>query len=229
MKIAIISDIHANFDALRAFPENYDELWVLGDLVNYGPQPSEVVDRIMKTADIVVRGNHDHAVASTENFSWKPRWREASEAMTRYTRAILTNAQKAFISSLPLQLTVERRGASFFLTHATPSNPLHGHLLPDSAEWASEVKTAGTDVLLVGHSHLPFIRKIGEGVVINPGSIGQPRHGNPRASYAIWDDGKCVLKTYRYPIEKTIRRIRGLSLPRIVTSDLVSILRTGSI
>ena len=60
MKITIISDIHANFDALQAFPEDYDELWVLGGLVNYGPQPTEVVDQIMKTAEIVVRGNHDH-------------------------------------------------------------------------------------------------------------------------------------------------------------------------
>lgn len=229
MKIAIISDIHANFDALQAFPEDYDELWVLGDLVNYGPQPSEVVDRVMKTAKIIVRGNHDHAIASSENLSWKPRWREASEAMTRYTRATLTERQRTFLNSLPLHSTVDREGVSFFLTHATPSNPLHGRLLPESVEWAREIEIAGANVLLVGHSHLPFIRKLGEVLILNPGSIGQPRHGDPCASYAIWNNGKCALKTYTYPLEETVRKIQKLSLPQPVTSDLVSILRTGRI
>jgi predicted phosphodiesterase len=73
MKVVIISDIHGNFDALRALREDHDELWVLGDLVNYGPEPGEVVAAVMAKAAVVVRGNHDDAVVSPEPAPWKPR------------------------------------------------------------------------------------------------------------------------------------------------------------
>src|SRR3954471_4246908 len=79
MKLVIISDIHGNHDALRALPEEYDELWVLGDLVNYGPQPKEVVADVMEKASLVVQGNHDHAVAYDDDSRWSPRYRPIPE------------------------------------------------------------------------------------------------------------------------------------------------------
>lgn len=122
MKIVIISDIHANYDAWRALPEDYDELWVLGDLVNYGPQPTE-------------------------------------------------RCQKRF-----------------HLTHATPSNPLYDRCSAD--QWMEEMETTAADILLVGHTHVPFIRRIGEKIVLNPGSVGQTRTGGSLASYAGWWNGE---------------------------------------
>jgi putative phosphoesterase len=229
MKVVIISDIHGNYDALRALPEDYDELWVLGDLLNYGPEPCEVVDEIMEKATVVVRGNHDDAVISTEPAPWKARWRVTAEATKQFTLSVLSGEQKSFIQSLPLHLTVVREGTTFFLTHATPSDPLYGHHSPESEDWGREIDSVRAEVLLVGHSHVPFMRTAGNGVVLNPGSIGQPRNGDIRASYAVWQDGQFSLKTYSYPVQDTIRKIRALSLPAEVEKDLVAILQTGHV
>jgi putative phosphoesterase len=229
MKIVIISDIHGNYDALRALPEEYDELWVLGDLLNYGPEPREVVAEIMERATVVVRGNHDDAVVSSEAAPWKTRWRVTAEVTKQFTASVLSEQQKAFIRNLPLHRTVEREGTSFFLIHATPSDPLYGHHSPESAEWARELETAAADVLLVGHSHVPFSRAIDGSVVLNPGSIGQPRNGDIRSSYAVWENGRFSLKTYSYPVQETVRKIRALSFPAEVEQDLVSILETGRV
>lgn len=229
MKIVIISDIHGNYDALRALPEQYDELWVLGDLLNYGPEPRKVVSDIMQKAGVVVRGNHDDAVVSTEPAPWKARWRLTAETTKQFTASVLSEDQKAFIRTLPLQRTVERQGTKFFLIHATPSDPLYGYHPPESDEWAKEIEAAKANVLLVGHSHVPFMRTVGNTVVLNPGSIGQPRNSDVRASYAVWQDGRFELKTYSYPVHATIRKIRALSFPADVEQDLVSILQTGRV
>jgi putative phosphoesterase len=229
MKIVIISDIHGNYDALRVLPEEYDELWVLGDLLNYGPEPGEVVTEIMDKATAVVRGNHDDAVVSTEAAPWKSRWRVTAEATRQFTASVLSGQQKAFIRSLPLHSRLEREGTSFFLVHATPSDPLYGHHSSESEEWSSEAKIAATQVLLVGHSHVPFMRVVRGALVLNPGSIGQPRNSDIRASYAVWQDGQFSLRTYGYPVQETVRKIRALSFPAGVEEDLISILQTGRV
>ena len=229
MKIVVISDIHGNYDALQAFTEDYDELWVLGDLLNYGPEPREVVAEIMKKAKLVVRGNHDDAVVSTDAAPWKARWRVTAEATKKYTASVLSEEQKAYVRSLPLHTRVERDGTTFFLIHATPSDPLYGHHSPDSENWAKELEAASANVLLVGHSHVPFMRRLSNGVVLNPGSIGQPRNGDIRASYAVWQDGEFSLRTYSYPVRETIRKLRALSFTAEVEEDLVSILETGRV
>ena len=200
-KIVIIADIHGNYDALSAFPDDYDELWVLGDLVNYGPQPQEVVAYIMAQASAVVRGNHDHAITHDDDPHWKPRYSRMAEATRSYTASVLSEQQKEFLRNLPLRATLERRGTTFYLTHATPSDPLRGSYLPDSKEWISEVECVSADVLLVAHTHVPFLRRIGEKVLLNPGSLGQSRSGRSDATYAVWQNGFFALKSFRYPKE----------------------------
>jgi protein phosphatase len=229
MKIVIVADIHANLDALRALPEGYDELWVLGDLVNYGPEPREVVEAVMAKAAAVVRGNHDHAVAHDDDSRWSPRYRAVAEATRRYTSSVLSAAQKEFLRGLPLQARVERDGTAFHLVHARPSDPLHGSCPGDAEEWVGEVEALSADVLLVGHTHVPFVRRIGDKVLLNPGSLGQPRAGSPDASYAVWQDGRFEHRSFRYPVEATVEKLKALSFPRRVEDDLVGILRTGSV
>lgn len=227
MKLVILSDIHGNHDALRALPEDYDELWVLGDLVNYGPQPGEVVAEVMEKATLVVQGNHDNAVAHDDDTRWSPRYRPIAEATRRYTSSVLSEAQKTFLRGLPLQAQAERGGTRFHLTHATPSDPLYGRA---SAEgWAAELAALPADVLLVGHTHVPFLRRIGDKMVLNPGSLGQPRSGAPLASYAVWQDGRFELKSFRYPVEATVGKLKALAFPRDVEAELVAILETGSV
>jgi protein phosphatase len=229
MKLVIVADIHGNDDAWRALPEDYDELWVLGDLVNYGPQPREVVEDVMRTASLVVQGNHDFAVAHGDDTQWTTRYRAMAEATRRYTSSVLSDAQKAFLRGLPVQAQAERDGHRFHLVHAMPSNPFYGRCPPDGEEWAAEIGALAADVLLVGHSHAPFIRRIGGKVVVNPGSIGQPRTGETLANYAVWQDGQFELKSFPYPVESTVEKLKALAFPRNAEAELVTILAIGSV
>lgn len=229
MKLVIVSDIHGNHDALRALPEDYDELWVLGDLVNYGPQPGEVVAEVMEKASLAVQGNHDHAVAYDDDSRWSPRYRPIAEATRRYTSSVLSDAQKSYLRGLPLQAQAERDGLRFHLTHAMPSDPLYGRHPKDAEGWGAELQPLRADVLLVGHTHVPFLRRIGDTLVLNPGSLGQPRTGAPVASYAVCQDGRFELRRFRYPVEATVGKLRALALPGHVESELVAILETGSV
>lgn len=227
MKLVIISDIHGNLDALRALPENFDELWVLGDLVNYGPQPREVVEDVVARASLVVQGNHDHTVGHDDDSRWSARYRQMSEISRRHTAAVISGEQKAYLRDLPVHAYAEREGVVFQLTHGTPSDPHYGKCAPD--DWLRELEAVEGDVLLVGHSHVPFLGRFGAKTVVNPGSIGQPRAGSPEASYAVWEDGEFSLRSFTYPIEETVRRLEELGFPPVVEDELVMILRTGAV
>ena len=227
MKIAIISDIHANLEALESFPETWDELWVLGDLVNYGPNPREVIQFIGERATVVVRGNHDNAVGSGEDPRCSARYREMAQATGEFTAAVLNESEKQYLACLPLTASRVVDGKRFVLCHATPSNPLFEYCGPDSHKWADYAESVSADVLLVGHTHLPFIQEGRGRTIANPGSLGQPKNGNTEACYAIWDGTRMELKTFPYPFEKTIARLDALNLRPDVLNDLAAVLRTG--
>jgi protein phosphatase len=91
------------------------------------------------------------------------------------------------------------------------------------------VDGVSADVVLVGHTHAPFIRRIGESLVVNPGSLGQPKTGKPDACYAVWEDGSFALKSFPYAIEPTVGKLQALSFPQDVEKDLITVLRTGSV
>jgi protein phosphatase len=101
--------------------------------------------------------------------------------------------------------------------------------LPDSDEWTAKLKRIDANVLLVGHSHVPFIRRIGRKLSVNPGSAGQSRSGDGRASYAIWDDGAFTLGMAYYPVETTIAKLKLLGFKEPVEQELVATLRTGGL
>jgi putative phosphoesterase len=228
MKIVIISDLHGNAEALAALTESYDELWVLGDLVNYGPQPQEVIAAVRDRATLVVRGNHDHAVGYDVDPQCAPAFRAMAAATQRYTASVLPAADKDFLRELPLTQIVTRDERRVYLCHATPSDPLFAYCPPDSPQWEQEADRIDADVILVGHTHLPFVKTIGKCQIVNPGSLGQPKHGGPHASYAVWQDGEVSLRTVPYPVERTIERLRQLPLATDVVEALAHLLRTGS-
>lgn len=229
MKIVIISDIHGNFDALSALGEIYDELWVLGDLVNYGPEPEPVIEFVMSKAAIVVRGNHDHSVGLNEDPRCSPRFREMAAATRRYTDSVLKFGHRHFLRNLPLSLETRRGETHFYLCHAIPSDPLFGYCAADSDQWVKESSDTAADVVLVGHTHVPAMRTIDSCVVVNPGSLGQPKTGSPEARYAVWQDGKIELKSYAYPVEATVAKVPGLPIDASLREELSTILRTGNI
>jgi predicted phosphodiesterase len=125
MRICIISDLHANFEALAALPRDYDELWVLGDLVNYGPDPAATIDFVRAYASAVIRGNHDHSVGFATGCGCSPRFRTMAETTRDYTASVISAADKQYLHDLPTSLRREADGKSFYLCHATPSDPLY--------------------------------------------------------------------------------------------------------
>jgi putative phosphoesterase len=228
-KIALISDVHGNFEALKALPRDYDELWVLGDLVNYGPQPVEVIEFVAKHANVVVRGNHDDAVAFNRDPRCSLAFRQAAEEMRKFTASVLSDEHKGYLADLPHYRWVRRGRWTFYLCHAVPSDPLYTYCAEDVTRWRKELALVGTDFLCVGHTHLQFTLREGEQFVVNPGSIGQPKGGTPQAAYAIWENGSITLRKYEYPVQKTVARLRSTPVSENTQEFLARVLETGTV
>jgi putative phosphoesterase len=229
MRLLIVSDIHANIAALQAIREDVDAVAFLGDAVDYGPFPAECISWLRERVGFAVRGNHDNAVGYDEDPRCAPMFREMAEATRQVHRSILSPVDLGYLRSLPLTTEFEFGGARFCAVHAAPTDPLYRYMPPDATDemWGAEVANVGAGVLLVGHTHHPFVRTVGATTVVNPGSVGQPKHGDPRAAYALWEDGRVTLRRVEYPVEETVRALRALPLPADVLADLVNALHTG--
>ena len=229
MKILVVSDIHGNFEALRRIPETFDRVLFLGDAVDYGPDPKRCVSWLRERRAVAVRGNHDQAVASGVSCRCNPSMREASEATRGFTREALDPEDLDFLLLRPLHQTISLDGVGFHLVHATPSDPLYTYLpRSQTVRWAAEAEQVTADVLLVGHTHLPMILRLGHKLILNPGSVGQPRDGDPRAAYAVIEDGEPRLERVSYDVSKTVEELEHQNLPGAVFADLANLLRTGS-
>jgi putative phosphoesterase len=229
MKILVLSDIHANLEALRAaLAEPHDELWVLGDLVNYGPNPSEVVELVRSHATLVVQGNHDYAIGGGSDPRCSDRFRAMARAMQEYTEPLLDADQRAYLRGLPRTAARTIDGCRFFLCHATPTDPLFPYCPAEPALWAPEVAGLQADFVLAGHTHLPFAMNLEERRIVNPGSVGQPKHGAPMACYALWENGRLSLQSRRYPVEETVAKIRSLPVALEIRSQLAAVLLSAT-
>jgi len=227
MKILIIADLHANLEAIEALPKEYDQLWVLGDLVNYGPDPAAAIRYVRQHAGIIVRGNHDHAVGFGEDPRCSARFRRMAEETCRYTRSALGDDEVRYLRGLPLKAACEVAGTRFLLCHAAPSNPLYEYRPAESDRWSADL-AQWSGVVLAGHTHLPFQRTYAGKTIVNPGSVGQPKHGRAEACYAIWEDGKMTLGAVAYDVERTVEKLRRLSLSADVLEELAFVLMHGS-
>ena len=228
MKLLIVSDIHANLEALETvLAEPHDELWVLGDLVNYGPNPGEVVDLIRRHASLAVQGNHDYAVGAGADPQCSPAFREMARAMQKYTETLLNAEQRAFLRTLPPAAERTIDGYRFFLCHATPAEPLFRYCPAEPAPWARQTAGLQADIVLTGHTHLPFLMNLEERQIANPGSVGQPKHGSPMACYALWENGRLSLRSCHYPVEETAGKILSLPVPMGIRRQLAAVLRLG--
>ncbi len=229
MRVLIVSDLHANLEAIGALPCDFDRLWVLGDLVNYGPNPAEAVDFVREKAAMVVRGNHDHSVGFDEDPRCSARFRAMAEETGRYTRSVLDEGRRRYLRNLPLTATAAAEETRFSRCHAAPSDPLFEYRREDSPLWLADEVAPGVDMELVGHTHIPFLRSLETRLLLNPGSVGQPKHGRAEARYAIWQDGRVTLGAAPYDVERTVAKLRRLSLSAGVFKDLAFVLRNGSV
>jgi protein phosphatase len=230
VKIVIISDIHANLAALEALPErDFDQLWCIGDLVDYGPRPHEAVQWVKRSAAIAVRGNHDHAAGfSVDPQCGLPFKRLAAETL-RYTQEVCTKEDLKFLRELPVHSEIAVDSTKFCLVHSTPTDPLFGYCPEQSERWQEEVARINAHVLIVGHTHTPFVRTVDKTTIVNPGSLGQPKTGRPLACYAIWEDGRISLREYAYPLRETIQQIRSMPISAGDQEGLIAVLETGAL
>ncbi len=238
MRIAIISDVHSNLVALEAVladaeGRGAEAIWNLGDTVGYGPDPNGVVARLAEAGAVSVLGNHDAAAMGRIGTEWFNRL--AAEA-AEWTRDQLAPETAAYLGGLG---EVAREG-EWSLVHGTLREPMWEYLITEEAA-EGHFQRQETPYSAVGHTHVPLLVRrgdqgaegstpvegeaeaLGEGpLCLNPGSVGQPRDGDPRASYALVDGDRGTVTHYRvvYDIGETQRRMADAGLPRELAARL---------
>lgn len=229
MRILLLADIHGNRHALEAISEEYDVCIFLGDLVDYGVQPGPCIDWVREHAHYTVRGNHDHGVAQNVIVDGKNGYRYLTSVTRTLSRKLITEEQQHFLSRMPLTKMVTLNDIRFFLVHASPRDPLDEYAPNDIEFWERRLENIDADVICVGHTHQQYVLQVGEKLVINPGSVGQPRDGDSRAAYAILEDRKVDLRRAEYPMDETIQAVEDSPLPKDVKRYLIDIYRNGGV
>ncbi len=235
--IAVISDIHGNLEALEAVladakRESVSEIVCLGDVVGYGADPNECLERVRREAVATVLGNHDAAACDlrlADNFN------EVARAAIRWTRDQLAPDRIQLLRSLPYDFL---QGDTRFV-HASPDDPPAWHYILTEQEAWNAFEACPEPVCFVGHSHVPLrvvlrrgrlvvvdeeVVELGEEerALLNVGSVGQPRDGDPRASYALWDPAarRMIARRVDYDVAKAARKIEAAGLPAILAKRL---------
>lgn len=218
MRYAIMADIHANLAALTAVlgdieqKGGVDEIWCLGDIVGYGPDPCQCIELLRRYDPVGVAGNHDRAAIGKLDTSY---FNPDAATVCRWTARQLSPEDIQYLESLPL--TIEK--GDFTLVHGGPAEPILEYVISTSIA-ARNFAFFQSLYCLVGHSHvpdvfrddggsclsLPFSPGIGmvlgkRRMIINPGGVGQPRDGDPRASYAIYESEGSIIRLYRIPYD----------------------------
>jgi predicted phosphodiesterase len=237
VRIAVVSDVHSNLAALEAVlaaidASPPDEIWCLGDVVGYGPRPNECCEIVAARAEICLGGNHDLAVRGTIDLA---EFSGDAAVAARWTRDVLDEPSRAFLDGLDPQ--GERSGVAMY--HGSARDPVWEYVLSDEAA-AATLALSPLPLVLVGHSHVALeiawvddtltggLAPRGtevplEGrVLLNPGSVGQPRDGDPRAAYLVLDLGRRTGTFQRvdYDIERTQAEMRSAGLPETLAARL---------
>jgi diadenosine tetraphosphatase ApaH/serine/threonine PP2A family protein phosphatase len=231
MRILVLSDIHANITALEAVladAKEFDAVWCLGDILGYGPDPNECVNRIRELPiRLCMLGNHDAAVIGKMDLA---SFNYDARMTVEWMQNILTSENMDFISCLPEKEVFD----DVTLVHGSPRNPIWEYIL----DWHTALINFDyfeTRFCFVGHTHLPILYQMKEGqsgpsiqmlpanhqfklegrMIINPGSVGQPRDRDPRAAYAIFDSNEGTWQEHRvvYDVEFTQKRMTQSGLP----------------
>ncbi len=229
MRILLVADIHANWPALQAIDEPHDLCVCLGDLVDYGVEPAPCIDWVRRNAQYAVRGNHDHGVAQNVIVHGRNGYKYLTGITRPLTRARLGPDDLRFLARMPVTQAVTLDDVRFLFVHATPRDPLDEWAPNDAEFWARRLENVEADVVCVGHTHQPYVLEVDGTLVVNPGSVGQPRDGDPRAAYAVLDNFNVELKRVEYPVEDAVRAVEGSPLPMAAKEQLAEALRNGNL
>jgi putative phosphoesterase len=218
MKIGLISDVHANAVALEAVLKDMegkvDVILCAGDIVGYNPYPNETVELLKRYKVKCVRGNYDHAVV-TGDVQW---FNPVASQTIRWTMSHLTRDSLRFLESLPEH--IDLNGLSVY--HGSPNRLQDFVFEGDHERFCSAFDPLEVRVVVFGHTHVPLEEICGDKTILNPGSVGQPRDGDPRASYGIYDTDTRRFTVHRvsYDVKKVQDRIIELGLPRLMADRL---------
>ncbi|MGH9920911.1 MAG: metallophosphoesterase family protein [Nitrososphaerales archaeon] len=226
-RVAFISDVHSNLEALEAVLDETAKLRVYccGDIVGYGASPNEVVRLLQKVGATCVLGNHDSAVVQREVGEFNPR----AGVAAMWTSEHISEETREYLQSLPKEVSTEIGGKKVYIVHGSPDDPMWEYVRPTTHVDLFDyyLKKVGADVLAMGHTHLAFEwRSDDGGVVFNPGSVGQPRNGDVRASFAMLtvEDGRVEVEIRQvgYDVQRAAKKILDSGLPASLASQLLS-------
>ncbi len=221
VRVALLADVHANLPALEVVLRDVggrgvDTILHAGDIVGYNPYPDEVISRFQTQGIVSILGNHDRAVLSGDT-SW---FNSVAADAIDWTRERISGEGMAYLQRLAAR---ERRfvgGKPVLMVHGSPRDD-------DEYIYEAEVtdellQDLGAEILVLGHTHVPFVLRRPSVLVVNPGSVGQPRDGDPRASWALLEtDGLgATLRRVGYPVGKTAEAIRSAGLPEFLAERL---------
>jgi len=225
-ELAIISDIHANLEALEAvlLETGGLETICLGDLVDYGANPNEVVELVRKRGIRTIMGNHDWAAVNGDTSMFNPR----AAMSSIWTQRNLTRENLEYVRALPSEFRVPFEGPEAYFTHGSPDDRLWEYVDPrtHSNLFGHYLSRLEVGLIGLGHTHVPYVWEEGGRKVFNPGSVGQPRDGNPRASFALVSiEGRGVtvdLRRVEYDVQGAASKILEAGLPEPHASRLFS-------
>jgi diadenosine tetraphosphatase ApaH/serine/threonine PP2A family protein phosphatase len=239
VRCLIATDIHSNIEALEAVLEDAsglgcDTYLCLGDIVGYGASPRETLAAVRDRFDVVVRGNHDAAlIDEAESFSFN----ECARAAIEWTRGELGTDERDYIASLPLAEHID----GVRLVHGSPEDPAGWHYVKDTMGASYQFEAFEEQFCLIGHTHLPLVVSLAGGTLraetesqirlrpnirylINVGSVGQPRDGDPDAAYGVLDleAGSLELRRVKYRVKRARRKILDAGLPEFLGERLLT-------
>ncbi|HLF29159.1 MAG TPA: metallophosphoesterase family protein [Anaerolineae bacterium] len=226
MKLAILSDIHANLHALQAVLADIDHaqpdrVICLGDLVGYGAHPNEVIDLIQARNIPTLSGNYDEGVgfdlADCGCVYRNPEDDRRGKQSLLWTRGQVTVERKEYLRRLPLHIRQESAGLQLLYVHGSPRR-INEYLYEDrpAATFHHIAKVAGCDLLFFGHTHLPYQKTVGQTLFVNTGSVGKPKDGDPRAGYVLVELTRHPQVEFRrvgYDVAAAARAVRESGLP----------------
>ena len=236
MKIAFIADIHANIFALKKVlqdieKQNVDKIICLGDLVGYAPYPNEVINLIKEKNILTIQGNYDESTGEELmvcgcDYESQKETENANKSLF-WTQEEVSEENKKWLAELPKEKKIEIEGWNLYLVHGSPRKN-NEYLYADSKEVQEIADDFEFDVLLSGHTHLPYFKVINEKYIVNAGSAGKPKHGNPRATYVILDIKKDSIdytdREVKYNEEKIAKAIEN---NEILPNDFAELFRNG--
>ena len=234
MAFAVISDIHGNLEALLRVlaylrDAEIDTIYCLGDVVGYGPNPNECVNLVRENCDAVLMGNHDYAAIGLADIQY---FNEYAKLSTFWTRDKLSDENLEYLKTLPFDAEYD----NYILVHASPKSPSNWDYVLSVNDAKDQLKAFKQKVCFIGHSHVPvifsksdyyrqtdFVLNNNQKYLVNVGSVGQPRDGDPRCCFIIFDEKKNTVEYVRldYEIQKTYEKISQAGLPVFLAERLL--------